>query len=466
MPRFPNTLTFRLTLGYAATFIIFLVAAFYCSYLLIETNLNNEMNDDLSEDLAEFNSLYKDGGIENVIDEIERDIKSVDSDDEFVQLFDLHGQQIFSSDDTHWIGLKNNRNFFQDKIKSYRGLNTVIETIEIPERKHDTRIAFSKIGPDTILMIGESMEQIDETLDLILLIFHVILVTVIPLASIVGWLVVRHSVSGIQKVSQAAAEIKNGNLDTRVAVKNQRDEIQNLADTFNSMAGRIQKLMIEMREMIENIAHDLRSPLGRIRVISEMALSANGNTESYKAAAAETIEECDQLIQLINISLDVAEAEAGVENNNKEEVNLSELTEDACELFEPVAEDKHIAMTVQCEPNCVILGNKHNLQRMIANVLDNALKYTPENGKVSIDLKQDEHGNHISVSDTGIGIPEADQQRVFDRFFRCDQSRSHDGTGLGLSFVRAVAHAHAGKITLSSEPNVKTVLKISLPVCT
>ena len=424
------------------------------------------MNDDLSEDLAEYNSIHKDGGISSVIDEIERDIKSVDSDDEFVQIFDLHGKKIFSSDVINWKGLKKNSNFFQDKIKSYKRLNTVIETIEIPGREHDTRIAFCKIGPDTILMIGESLEQINETLDLILLIFSVILVTVIPLALIVGWLVVRHSVSGIKEISQAAAAIKNGNLDTRVSVKNQRDEIQNLADTFNSMAGQIKLLISEMREMIENIAHDLRSPLGRIRVISEMALSANGNTESYKSAAAETIEECDRLIQLINISLDVAEAEAGVENNNKEEVNLSELTEDACELFGPVAEDKHIAMTVQCEPDCKILGNRQNLQRMIANVLDNALKYTPKNGKVSIDLKQDEHGHHISVSDTGIGIPVADQQRVFDRFYRCDQSRSNDGSGLGLSFARAVAHAHGGNITLCSEPNVKTVFKISLPVRT
>ena len=462
MPGIPNTLTFRLTLGYTATFIIFLVAAFGCSYLLIAENLNNELDDDLTEDIAEYKKLYENGGIENVISEIERDVKSVDIDDEFIKLFDLRGEQIFSTNTTKWNGLEKNT-ILQKKIKSYLGPGTVHETIEISGRDNDVRIAFNLIGPDMILIIAESLEQIDEILELMLLIFSVILLSVVPLAIFIGWLVVRHSISGIKKVSQAAAAIKNGNMDTRVSVKNQRDEIQNLADTFNSMAGRIQNLMTEMREMIENIAHDLRSPLGRIRVISEMALSANGNIDAYKSAAAGTIEECDRLIQLINISLDVAEVEAGVENTIKEEVDLTELTEDACELFSPVAENKHIAMTVECEPNCKISGNKQNLQRMIANILDNALKYTPAKGKVSVDLRHDKDSFHITITDNGMGIPETEQVRIFDRYYRCDQSRSHNGCGLGLSFARAVAHAHGGTISLTSEQNIKTAFKITLP---
>ena len=465
MARLPNTLTFRLTLWYAAAFVIFLLAAFSFAYLLIESNMNNEISDDLTEDIAEYRMLFNQGGIDQVIEEIERDTKTTDTDDEFIKLLDINGRQIYTSDMSKWKGLDADR-IFSGKTITASNSGLFIDTIKIPGREHDTRIAYDQIGPDTILLIGESLEQTEELLDLLLNIFAVMFCVVIPIASVIGWLVARHAVSGIEQVSQAAIAIRNGELDRRVSITGQRDEIQKLADTFNSMAERIKNLITEMQEMIDNIAHDLRSPLGRIRAFSEMTLSGNGDVENYRKAAADTLVECDRLIQMVNTTLDVAEAEACVENHVKEEVNVSELTEDACELFGPVAEEKDIDMSVKLEPDCRILGNKQNLQRMIANVLDNALKYTYPKGKVSVHLERNGHGISIAISDTGIGIPLSDQQRVFDRFFRCDQSRSQEGCGLGLSFSRAVARAHGGDITLNSVPEQSSTFIITLPVFT
>jgi Signal transduction histidine kinase len=462
--KLPNTLTFRLTFWYAAAFAFFLVVAFYFSYFLIDTNLNNEISDELTEDIAEYRKILDEGGINRVIDEIERDVKTTDTNDEFIRLLDINGRLIYSSNMTQWQGLNTDQDFIGEIKMASLNSGPLIKTVRIPGREYNIRIAHARIGPDTELLIGESLEQTDELLDLLLSIFAVMFCVVIPIASAVGWLVAKHAVSGIEEVSQAAIAIKNGNLDHRVSVKAQRDEIQNLADTFNSMAVRIKELITEMREMIDNIAHDLRSPLSRIRVISEMTLSSSDGNTDYKSAAANTLEECDRLIQLINSTLDVAEAESGVGNSPKEHVDMSELAEEACELFEPVAEEKNIKISVKLEPDCRLYGSKHNLQRMIANLLDNALKYTPPEGKVRINLDKNSHDIMITVTDTGIGIPLSDQQRVFERFFRCDHSRSEEGCGLGLSFSRAVARAHGGDITMTSIPGESSTFIINLPI--
>jgi len=458
----PNTLSFRLTLLYALAFSIFLLAAFGFALLLVKSSMNNEINDDLSEDIIEYRKIFRSGRIEQVIDEIKRDIKPGEPDDEFVVIMDIHGQHIFSSDIRGWKGLGINNEIISTITGRTSDDGIYFETQEIPEREFDTRIAYGLIGPDVIIQIGESLEQTAEMLGLLIYLFLISFLVIIPTALIFGWYITRRAVSGIEKVSNAATAIKNGNLDCRVDVSGQSSEIQNLVDTFNSMAHRIRELITEMREMIDNIAHDLRTPLGRIRMISEMTLSS-ANNEACKTAAANTLEQCDKLLQYINATLDVAEAEAGVATSKNEPVDISAVTNDACELFETIAEVKNIKVTARLEPGCIVSGNRQNLQRMIANILDNALKYTSANGKVDINLDKNDNHIKITITDTGIGIPAIDQQRVFDRFFRCDQSRIEEGCGLGLSFSRAVARSHNGDITLTSTPGVGTEFIISIP---
>lgn len=248
-----------------------------------------------------------------------------------------------------------------------------------------------------------------------------------------------------------------------MTVTAQGDEIQQLADTFNAMLDRIRDLIAEMREMTDNIAHDMRSPLARIRAISEVAVSSASTSDDHKQAASTTIEECDRLLQMINATLDVAEAEAGTAAADVQTVDISELARDACELFEPVAEEKEIELTCELDSGCSIRGNVQNLQRMLANLLDNALKYTPPKGRVGINLGCEDDSIRVAVADTGIGIPAVDQARIFERFFRCDQSRTESGCGMGLSFSQAVARAHGGDISVNSEPGNGTTFTITFP---
>ena len=380
----------------------------------------------------------------------------------FLRLLDRQGSTVFTSDLTDWRGLQSSPAALQQLSRS--GTKPFLETQTLEIQESDTRVIYGLIGAEVILQVGESLENKDDIMDLLLNVFFCLFGILIPLASVVGWLMARRATQGIEEVSRAAVDIEHGKFDRRVSIKARDDEIQTLANTFNAMAERIRNLITEMREMIDNIAHDLRSPLARIRAISETALTSDGSISDYKSVAADTLDECDRLIKLINTTLDVAEAEAGVANTLKETINLSKLTADACELFEPVAEEKNIDLTYKLASDCHLTGNRQNLQRMLANLLDNALKYTLSAGKVGIVLENQLEAIHITITDTGPGISETDQHRVFERFFRCDESRGRtDGCGLGLCFARAVARTHGGEILLSSKPGNGSTFTITLP---
>jgi len=320
------------------------------------------------------------------------------------------------------------------------------------------------ISPELLVHLGESTEEKQEIMEIFFIVSAIIFCLVIPIGALVGWFTARKAVTSIQEVSKAAIGIKNGVFDSRVPIHSRGDEIDELASTFNAMAERIRKLIDEMREMTDNIAHDLRSPLARIRAISETTLSTGEVNEECQKAASDTLEECDRLLQMINMTLDVAEAEANVRNNKVDNVDLSLLAEDACELYGPLAENKSIKLSTHLTENCFVKGNKHNLQRMLTNLIDNALKYTPEKGEVIVELDNMDDEAVIKVADTGVGIPDAEKERIFDRFYRCDHSRTKDGCGLGLSFSIAVAHAHGGDIKLKHEQNLSSVFEVSLPM--
>ena len=461
MINFPNTLTFRLTLRYALAFVTFVAAGFLVLYFALNSILDQHKDEDLEEDVAEFRNFYEANGLERVKSEILREVKTSDKRDVFIRLLDRDGKTLFSSDLTYWQTLTTRENAVQRVLT---GSGPVFMTEKVARQEYKTRVVYGLLAPDIVYHAGETTEEKEELLDLLLGVFTVMMVVAIPLASLISWAMARNAVRAIKEISRTAEEIRSGNLDKRVTVNHQVDEIDHLASTFNIMLDRINSLITEMREMADNVAHDMRSPLARIRAISEMALSKDWMLEQHKTAAADVIEECDRLLQMINTSLDVVEAEAGISNETVGEVNMSELVNDAHELFEPVAEQQKISLTCDYTANCISRGHKQNLQRMLANLLNNALKYTPEKGLVSVNLYCTPQKIFIKVKDSGVGIPEKDIGRIFERFYRCDQSRSQDGCGLGLSFARAVARAHGGDISVTSSPGRGSTFVIEMPV--
>jgi len=455
-----KTLASRLTIWNAAIYTVFFGSAFLLFYLSISNILHNERDEDMVEDITDFRMLFEEDGFSGVTTEIEREIYSDGPDDSFFRVMDKNGNTVFSSDLSPW-----------DEADIDPGLlgritedsDPLLVTIAAPDSDYDARVVYGWISPDMIMQTGESMEDIQELLTLLSTIFSVTFAVVVAFASFSGWLLARRALRGVEEVSRAAIDVANGTLERRMLAKTEGAEIERLASTFNTMLDRIDTLMSGMREMTDNVAHDMRSPLARIRANSEMALSSTTTIDEYRASAADTIEECDRLMHMINTTLDVAEVEAGAARLSMENVNLSLLAEDACELFGPIAEDKGILLSTCIEPDCHVQGNLQMLQRMLANLLDNAFKYSEPDSRVTVGVNTQDHAVQLSVRDEGIGISQQDLKKIFDRYFRCDESRSKSGCGLGLSLVRAVTMAHDGNIDVSSTAGAGSEFRITLP---
>ena len=294
--------------------------------------------------------------------------------------------------------------------------------------------------------------------------FGLPLAVAIGLSGAIGWFMAKRALSGVEEVTRAAVDISMGALDRRVPVKGNHDEIDTLARTFNVMVERTQALIGQMKEITENIAHDLRSPITRMRGIAEMALTAPDAREESASMAGLIIEECDRLLDLINTMLDISEAEAGLIRLDLERTNLTDLIADLGELFQPSAEEKHIDLrTVGVRQPVYLMCDRRKLQRVFANLLDNALKYTPGGGRVTLSVTDTAKDVTVAVEDTGAGIPDEDLPHIFDRFFRGEKSRSTPGNGLGLSLAHAFTLVHGGSLIAANIPNQGLRIAVALP---
>jgi signal transduction histidine kinase len=257
----------------------------------------------------------------------------------------------------------------------------------------------------------------------------------------------RNMLRRVEQVNRTAERVVAGNLSDRVPLRGSNDEFDQLAANLNGMLDQIERLMIGMREVTDNVAHDLKTPLARLRARLELALLGSPSSDAKSDAIRAAIDEADRLLATFNALLSIAEAEAA-RGNAGESLDLGQVAQAVVELYEPVAEEKGFVLRLDGAPGTTIRGDRHLLSQAIANLLDNALKYA-EGGTIAITVGRSGDRASVEVADQGPGIPAADRESVFDRFVRLEPSRSTPGNGLGLSLVRAVARRHDGGVTLA-----------------
>lgn len=267
------------------------------------------------------------------------------------------------------------------------------------------------------------------------------------------WLIVgRRALRRIDRMSQATQKIMAGDLGQRLPMDGSHDEFDRLSESLNTMLGRIQKLNQGLRQVSDNIAHDLKTPLTRLRNKAEAALANTRDLDTYRDAMAEIIDESDQLIRTFNALLMISRVEAGSAVAEMNPLDLSQIARDAEELYEPVAEEAGVSLSAQIADDIKITGNRELIGQAISNLLDNAIKYAGDaatDPTVVITLEKGKGGPVLRVDDNGPGIPEAKREEVVKRFVRLDESRSKPGTGLGLSLVKAIMGLHGGRLELT-----------------
>jgi signal transduction histidine kinase len=262
-----------------------------------------------------------------------------------------------------------------------------------------------------------------------------------------GLLISRWMLNRLGAINRAAERIMAGDLSHRIATSGSNDEFDRLSDTLNAMLEEIRRLMTGMRTVTDNIAHDLRSPLTRMRGRLEMLLQESAASPDWRRAVERTIVDADQLLATFTALLSIADAESGSARATMAPVDLGALATDIAELYGPVAEEREILLSCTAVP-AMVMGNRQLLFQATANLVDNALKHTPPAGSIAISAIAGPTESRLIVSDTGPGIPEADRARVLEPFVRLDSSRSTPGSGLGLALVAAIARLHGARISL------------------
>ena len=282
-----------------------------------------------------------------------------------------------------------------------------------------------------------------------------------------GVLTSRRVLRRIDAINATSAKIMSGNLSERIPVTRANDEFDTLATSLNAMLDRIEGLMQGLKEVTDNVAHDLKTPLTRLRTKAESALRDKTGGDAQREALETTISESDKLIQTFNALLMIARAEAGAPSGAFADVDVSAVAADVAELYEPAAEEQGLAFETAIAPDVHLRANRELIGQAVVNLIENALKYYEpaegKTGKVTVGVRQ--AGGHvlIEVGDNGPGIPAADRARVVERFVRLEKSRTEPGSGLGLSLVSAVARLHKGEFRIEDNaPGVRAVIDLPM----
>lgn len=335
-----------------------------------------------------------------------------------------------------------------------------VEVMEDGRRLPKSHVAKAKIVEldGFRLLVGRDINDLVQTQRLMrtAILFGVGAIVVLGLLG--GLILSRWMLNRLERVNRATARIMAGDFGQRIATEGHGDEFDELALNLNAMLERIERLLAGMRQVSEDIAHDLRTPLSRMRSRIEVALMGTPNSEESRGLLEDTLRDADSLIETFNALLAIARAEAGAQHGDWERLDLADLARDVAELYEPLAEDGSITLQLEARDGAVVLGHRQLVAQAIANIADNAIKYTPPGGTVTIATAAGAVPS-VTVTDTGPGIPLEQREHAKQRFVRLDAQRSTPGSGLGLSLVDAVAKLHDARLALAdNQPGLRVTL--------
>jgi signal transduction histidine kinase len=432
-----GTFGLRIALWYATLFVLGAIAIVYLTYYLTSVSLAQRDHQIIRAKLGDYASAYARGGLPVLAGTVRAE-QSVAPERLFVRVVDRGVEAVVLSNPEGWDPSK-------------------LETVS------------ARLADGTLVQVGKSTEARDELLRRFRAALGLVTLLIVAVALTGGWLATQSAVYPIRRLTQAVRRIiRTGRTDARVPIERGRgagDAVDELTRLFNAMLDKIEGLVTAMRAALDNVSHDLRTPLTRLRGTAELALAGEPNLDRYREALADCVEESDRVLVVLNTLMDISEAESGVMPLRRERVALVEVAERALDLYKDVADAKGVSLTLAParDEAAVAFADRTRLEQAAANLIDNAVKYTPPGGRVEVAVQRIDNDVLMTVSDTGPGIPADELPQIWDRLFRGDSSRTERGLGLGLSLVKAIVEAHGGGVEVASAPGRGSTFRIRLP---
>jgi len=328
------------------------------------------------------------------------------------------------------------------------------------------RVLPSEHGQRIVLHLGRDLNEVTDLLHEYMSIYMYSVPLILIIAIGVGWFLAAHALKPFDDLAQTAEQITSEKLNTQIVGARKEAEVQRFVQSFNSMVARLSQSFDQMRRFNANVAHELRTPLAILQGENEIALRSESLSEEIRSVLISNLEELDRLTRIVNDILTLSEAEAGSQVLAKSPINLKPLIGDLTEQMQLLAMERNILIEVPDLPDAVVEADDLWMRRAILNLLDNAIKYSRDGGKIQVSVQNDAVKTRIGIRDDGIGISGRDLPHIFDRLYRADpaRNRNNGGAGLGLALVKWVVEAHNGKITVASELEQGTVFQIELPL--
>lgn len=450
---------FRLSIWYVVFFILGSSFLLIVAYFFLSSSLKEREIHSISTELEELISQYNRGGMTLVEKEVLEDIKFRGKNPFFVRITSGSNQTV--------------RIFFKDLWKDFN-LNE-LEKITLKqdkswihlrskEKDYELLLISKSFNKEYQLQVGLSTENREKALDRFREALMLITIPLFLLGIIGGSLLAVRSLSPIRNIIKTVKSIEIGKMEARIPRTHTGDELDELSRLFNEMLDRINSLINGMRNALDNVAHDLRTPMARMRNNLENALQVKLKEGEYRTALQESIEESDHVLKMLNVLMDISQAETGILKLNKSKVNITSLLARIVDMYLDVAEEKGIIITIHDSNGLTVTADEERISQALANLLDNAIKYSPPEKEIHIEANGYQSEVVISIKDEGHGISEKDLSKIWDRLFRSDQSREKRGLGLGLSMVKSIVEAHKGRVDVVSSPGKGSTFSIHLPL--
>jgi signal transduction histidine kinase len=422
----------RIGVWYATLFVIGSLAIIFLTYLLTSASLAQRDRQIIDSKLGAYAAAYNSGGLAG-LEDVVRAEQLTAPERVFVRVTDWLGRE---------VTLVSQREGWDE---------ATLETGSL------------RLSDGTVIQVGRSTEAREDILARFRAALGLVSLSIFLIALTGGALATQSALRPIRQLIAAVQRIiTTGRTDARVPLGQTHDAIDELTTLFNAMLDRIEGLVTGMRNALDNVSHDLRTPMTHLRGSAELALAGPPDADRYREALADCVEEADRVLVMLTTLMDISEAESGAIELHRETMPLADVVDRAVDLYRDTADAKGVVLEAHVDRSVVVSIDRLRLEQVAANLLDNAIKYTPSGGHVDISVSRESGRALLRVRDSGVGIPADEVPRIWERLFRGDQSRTERGLGLGLSLVKAVVEAHGGTVTVDSTPGHGSVFSVNL----